>query len=240
MAPYDPFTEDFSPPASSFNNGFVPRNVTRVYRRSTSTDVPSDNNVAWAPQQQNRSSSLTSSPSPVVLSQPTWRGTEHAAGSARLPIRRRRPSVFRPRVDIEDGAPSVCPCCHLRRRSSAESTEQRSPKYIHTVLDECWRNFCPDLSLPRAGYSPPRSHSPHVGHSPLCEQLPIPRSQTSDEVVDLSGSTPGSFDGFDSQCNQDDLKISPCVTSSSTTCTEDDDDDDDNNNNSCWSARDFD
>jgi hypothetical protein len=81
---------------------------------------------------------------------------------------RRRPSLLIPKVDIKNDAPEVCPCCHLRRRSSAEGSGLRSPKHIHTALDECCGQFCPDLSLPQAGYSP--IARPHVGHSRLCEE----------------------------------------------------------------------
>jgi hypothetical protein len=81
---------------------------------------------------------------------------------------RRRPSLLIPKVDIKNDAPEVCPCCHLRRRSSAEDSGLRSPKHIHTALDECCSQFCPDLSLPQAGYSP--IARPHVGHSRLREE----------------------------------------------------------------------
>jgi hypothetical protein len=105
---------------------------------------------------------ISTSPSPSPAS-PTYPMSALESG----PIRR-RPSLLIPKVDIKNDAPEVCPCCHLRRRSSAEGSGLRSPKHIHTALDECCGQFCPDLSLPQAGYSP--IARPHVGHSRLCEE----------------------------------------------------------------------
>ena len=143
MAPLDRDAEASIPPASPPPESSSPREVTYPHHISTSA---------------------SSSPA-----SPTYPMSREIADSALEsgPIRR-RPSLLIPKVDIKNDAPEVCPCCHLRRRSSAEGSGLRSPKHIHTALDECCGQFCPDLSLPQARYSP--IARPHVGHSRLCEE----------------------------------------------------------------------
>jgi len=101
-------------------------------------------------------------------------------GPASRPIHR-RPSLINPRVDIEDSAPEVCPSCRLRRRSSAETAELRSPKHVHTVLDKCCGRYCPDITLSQAEY--PQNARPRIGHSRLSGQLQGPGGFAGDQSV---------------------------------------------------------
>jgi hypothetical protein len=123
--------------------------------------------------------------------------------STSLPIHCQSPFLH-PRFDIEDGNPIVCPCCHLRRRSSERKAALHSPKYIHTAFDDCCSNFCPDLSLDKDESSP--STQLHRGHSRLCEELQIPYDLASDQDVNLKGSFPGTTDASDGKSESNDSK----------------------------------
>jgi hypothetical protein len=161
MAPLDQDTEALTPLASPPPESSAPRVVTYPHHISPSWDGQSRLDETWSSQEQNHAS-----PSPTLLPHSMSRATTDSALESG-PIRR-RPSLLIPKVDVKNDALDVCPCCHLRRRSSTESAGLRSPKHIHTALDECCSPFCPDLSLPQAGHSPVAR--PHVGHSRLCEE----------------------------------------------------------------------
>jgi len=178
------YMEALTPPFSPFKKSFVPRDVVHLHNVPSSAETPTtitttnnNNNsnadacwdgcwldLLWALPEQTQYPLLT----PVT---PTRQTTQAAATadptsqSSHPPIRR-RPSLINPRVDIEGNAPKVCPCCHMRCRSS---TNLRSPKYIHNAFDECCGDFCPDLVLSQS-HSGPTSH-PNIGHSGLCNQL---------------------------------------------------------------------
>jgi hypothetical protein len=173
MAPLDQDAEALTPLASPPPEPSVPRDVTCPHHISTSADRQIDThahacwdgqnwlNDAWISQGQSYASSSPASPTYPM-------SREIADPALESGLIRRRPSLLITKVDIKTDAPDICPCCHLRRRSSAENSGLRSPKHIHTTLDECCGQFCPDLSLPQAGYSP--IVRPHVGHSRLCEE----------------------------------------------------------------------
>jgi hypothetical protein len=190
MAPYDPYAEAFTPAASPLKSTFVPQEVAHLNHIATSGEMPTDNDavacsdgagmVNQTKTPQDRSSSLPSPLPHFVPGCPKLRATVNAASNSR-PVHQRS-AVSNPRFDVEDGTPDVCPCCHLRRRSSAETAEVRSPKYIHTALDDCCGNFCPDLSL-SGTVSSPTTH-PHIGHSRLCEQVQSPHDFASDQLVE--------------------------------------------------------
>ena len=164
MAPLNQDTEASTPLASPLPESSALRDVTYPHHISTSWDERNWLDDTWSPQEQNHAS-----PSHTLLTRSTSRVTTDSALEGRSI--RRRPSLLIPKVDAQNDAPDVCPCCHLRRRSSAESAGLRSPKHIHTALDECCSPFCPDLSLPQAGCSP--IARPHVRHSRLCEQTSV-------------------------------------------------------------------
>jgi hypothetical protein len=177
MAPLNQDAEALTPPSSPLPESSATQDVTCPHRISTSAgqqigthahacwDGQTWLNDTWSLQGRNHASL-----SPTSLAHPMSR--EEAGSALESGPIRRRPSLLIPKGDIQNDAPDICPCCHLRRRSSAESIGLRSPKHIHTALDECCNQFCPDLSLPQAGYSP--IARPHVGRSRLCEETSWP------------------------------------------------------------------
>jgi hypothetical protein len=171
MAPHDQDVEASIPLASPLPESSIPRDVTYPHHISTSAGRRIDTRAhacwdernwlddTWISQGRNHASS-----SPTSLTNPMPREIVDSALESG-PIHC-RPSLVFPKVDTKNDVPDVCPSCHLRRRSAAESAVLRSPKHNHTALDECCSQFCPDLSLPE--YSP--TARPHVGHSRLCEE----------------------------------------------------------------------
>ena len=173
MAPYDPYNETFSPPISPIKDSFIPRHL---HHSQLPAEKPTNEHAdtyhwsgpAWfeltmTPGKRNHFSSLPSTP------------PAKASARSRAQSIRGLPLLSNPNeIRIEDNAADVCPCCHLRRRSS---NELHLPK-AHTPLDECCGEFCPDLALPDAA-SPPPVH-PHLGHSRLCEEVESPRDLPSD------------------------------------------------------------
>jgi hypothetical protein len=128
MAPCDPCAEATTTPVSPFMQHFVPRDVAHLHHVPGSAVIPTADDVdaeqkhsSWLP-----SSSLSIIPNrrashdtekPILMSRPT----------------QRRPSLMDLRIDVEDSASRVCPSCHLRRRSSVETADLRSPKSVHIV-----------------------------------------------------------------------------------------------------------
>jgi hypothetical protein len=173
MPPLDQDAEALTPLASPPPESSVPRDVTYPHLISPSAGRQIDTHAHTCRDRQNR-------PNDARISQ----GRNHTSSSPTSPIYLMsleiadsalesgpiccRHSLLIPKVDIKNDVPDVCPCCHLRRRSSAKSSGLHSPKHIHTTLDECCGQFCPDLSPPNVGYSP--IARPHVGHSRLCEE----------------------------------------------------------------------
>ena len=151
MAHYNSCAEATTTPDSPFKQHFVPRDVAHLHHVPNSALIPTADNGpdcfdhTRTPPEQKHSSWLPSLPLSVIPNHQASHDTEQPILMSR-PLQR-RPSLINPRIDVEDGALSVCPSCHLRRRSSVEATELRSPKSIHMVLDMCGGEFCPDLSV---------------------------------------------------------------------------------------------
>jgi len=241
MAPYDPYTKELTPPVSPFTDSFIPRDVAHLHHVPAPADMRMDDDPDACrdrtgsmkhklnPLEQNHALPLLSSLRLVIPSHPELHDTANPASTGR-PIRR-RPSLVNPRVDLEDCDANVCPCCHLRRRPSAKAAELQSPKYVHTALDECCGNFCPDLSLSET-VSPHTPH-PHIGHSRLYQQLQSPHSLAGDQLVELQGTPIPPDQPFGRQCGQNGRDVSSSMSESPTSGIEEDD-------ASYWKAQDFD
>lgn len=193
MAYYDSCVETTTGPDSPFKRHFVPRDVTHLHHVPNSALIlTADNGDAdgngsdyfdhtRTPPERKHSSWLPSSPLSAIPNHRASHNTEQPILMGR-PLQR-RPSLTYPRIDVEDSALSVCPACHLRRRSSVEAAELRSPKSIYIVLDMCGGEFCPDLSVAQVA-SPPIAH-PRVRHSRLCEQQQNSQGPASAQKVDV-------------------------------------------------------
>ena len=238
MTPCDPCAEATTTPASPFMQHFVPRDVAHLHHVPASVVIPTPDDVDadwngpdWSehtrtPPEQKHSSWLPSSPLSVIPNRRASHDTEKPILLSRPA--QRQPSLTNPRIDVEDSAPSVCPCCHLRRRSSVETADLRSPKSIHIVLDMCSGEFCPDLSLAQVE-SPPIAH-PRARHSRLCEQQQSSQGPTNAQQVDVQGITILPDERI--RCDQTGDNIPSGVQESDKTAKEDE--------VGCWSPGDFD
>lgn len=238
MAYYDSCAEATTIPDFPFKQHFVPRDVAHLHHVPNSALIPTaDNRDAdrngsdyfdhtRTPPEQKYSSWLPSSPLSATPNHRASHDTEQPTVMGR-PLQR-RPSLTHPRIDVEDGALSVCPSCHLRRRSSVEAAELRSPKSIHIVLDMYGGEFCPDLSVAQIP-SPPIAH-PRVRHSRLCEKHQNFQGPTSAQQVDVQDVTIPPDEGI--HCGQTDGNIPSGVQESEKIVAEDE--------TRCWSAGDFD
>jgi hypothetical protein len=223
MARCDPCAEATTTPASPFMQHFVPRDVAHLHHVPTSVVIPTADDVDA---EQKHSSWLPSSSLSVIPNRRASHDTEKPILMSRPT--QRRPSLMDLRIDVEDGAPSVCPSCHLRRRSSVETAELRSPKSVHIVLDMCCGEFCPDLSLAQVE-SPPIAH-PRARHSRLCEQQQSSQGPTSAQRVDVQGTTTPPEEKI--CCDEAGEDIPSGVQESDKTAKEDE--------VRCWSPGDFD
>jgi len=210
-------------PVSPFMQHFVPRDVAHLHHVPNSAVIPTADD---ADAEQKHSSWLPSSPLSVIPNRRASHDTEKPTLMSRPT--QRRPSLMDLRIDVEDIAPSVCPSCHLRRRSSVETAELRSPKSIHIVLDMCNGEFCPDLSLAQVE-SPPVA--PPRRHSRLCEQQQISQGPTSAQQVDVECITIGPDERI--RCDQTGDNIPSGVQESDKICAKEDEAE-------CWSPGDFD
>jgi hypothetical protein len=228
MAYYDESMEASAIPDAPFKQHFVPRDVAHLHHVPNSALIPpadtgdadSCDHPQTPPEQKH------SSPPFVTPNRRASYDTEQPTLMNR-PLQRRS-SLITPRVDVEDGALSVCPSCHLRRRSSVEAAELRSPKTIHIVLDMCGGEFCPDLSAAQAA-SPPIAH-PHVRHSRLCEQQQSCQGRMSAQQPDVRDITTPPDDGI--HYDQADRDVPSGEQESEKIGTEDE--------SGCWSTGDFD
>src|SRR4051794_15498501 len=149
--------ETITTPVSPFKQHFVPRDVAHLHHVPNSAVIPTVdgedadwNGPDWVdhtrtPPEQKQSSWLPSSPLSDIPNHRASRDTEKSILVNRQT--QRRPSITSLSIDVEDSALTICPCCHLRRPSSVETAELRSPKSVHIVLDMCCGEFCPDLSF---------------------------------------------------------------------------------------------
>ena len=224
MAPCDPCAEATTTPVSPFMQHFIPRDVAHLHHVPTSAVIPTADDVDA---EQKHSSWLPSSSLSVIPNRRASHDTEKPILMSRPT--QRRPSLMDLRIDVEDGAPSVCPSCHLRRRSSVETAELRSPKSVHIVLDMCCGEFCPDLSLTQVE-SPPIAH-PRARHSRLCEQQQSSQGPTSAQQVDVQSITIPPDEKI--RCDQTSDNIPSDVQESDKTCAKEDE-------VGCWSPGDFD
>jgi hypothetical protein len=239
MAHCDPCAGATTTLVSSFKQHFVPRDVAHLHHVPTSAVIPTADDVNadsggpdWfdhtrTPLEQKHSSWLPSSPLSVIPNRRASHDTETPILMGRPT--QRRPSLMNPRIDVEDSAPSVCPCCHLRRRPSVEAAELRSPKSVRIILDMCCGEFCPDLSL-ASTESPPIIH-PRVRHSRLCEQQQSSQGPTSAQRVDVQGITNPSDERI--RFDQTGDNIPSGVQESDKICAKEDE-------AGCWSPGDFD
>jgi hypothetical protein len=217
------------PPVSPSKELFVSQDVAHLRQIPSSADMstekdansgaccesPGQSKCTNGTQEQICPPSLLSKQPHLTLNDPKSRHARNPAATTQ-PICRPL-SVLNTTSDVEAGAPSVCPCCHLRRRSSMESVEPRSPKYVHTVLDDCCSIFCPDLSLPLATHSP--NARQHIGHSRLCEQVQSPPGVACGQLAEVQ-SSPCSSDNY--------TTAGRCADSV------------EENDASCWAAGDYD
>jgi hypothetical protein len=238
MAPYDPYTDIFMSSASPLQESFVPRKLASLQHVDTSAEISIDKNIddgwndASSLNHTRCQSSFSSLPSPVPRIVPSHPKLHDAmnTGSKRRPICR-QPSILNPRSDIEDGIPTVCPCCHLRRHSSPENSELRSPKCIHTPNDDCCSDFCPDISISNIVSLPTARR--YMRHSKLYQELKSPHNLGNNETADVENT----FFPRDvlsvGQSSQNNGKTSSCVPENCTTSMGDDD-------VNWWAADDFD
>jgi hypothetical protein len=239
MAPSDPCAEATTTPVSPLKQHFVPRDVAHLHHVPTSAVIPTADDVdadwnrpdwsdhARTPPEQKHSSWLPSPPLSVIPNCRASHDTEELILMSRPT--QRRPSLMDPRIDVEDSAPSVCPCCHLRRRSSVETAELRSPKSVHIVLAICSSEFCPDLSLAQVE-SPTIAH-PRIRHSRLCDQQQSSQDPTSTQQADVQGVTIPPDERIPRDQTGDNIPSG--VQESDKTCAEEDE-------AGCWSPGDFD
>lgn len=196
MAPYDPYIEAFSSVTVCSQDSSDSRRIGSLHHCATSADTlinettGYDRNKATCFHDRQTPSSKDCPPAvsllpPVVTSTYSRAENDMNVVSSRPPIPCRL-SLGSLQSDIEDANHAVCPCCHLRRRSSTKSPGLHSTKYIHTASDDCCSDFCPDLSLNDSSFS--FTAHPNIEHSKLCEEIETPVDLVEKVALDGQGS----------------------------------------------------
>jgi hypothetical protein len=238
MTSYDPNTNVFISSVSPFQKSFVPQKFTTIRHVNTSAEVSFGKNIdeGWNEtmsfnhtRRESSFSSLPSSVPRIIPSHPKSHDTMNGPSTG-LSICH-QPSILNPKSDIEDGIPTVCPCCHLRRRSSTENIELRSPKYIHAPHDDYCGDFCPDLSISNIVSLPTARR--HNRHSKLCEELKSSYDFGNNETVDLQNTAFPSDISLIRQSSKNGRKTGSRATEYCTNLME-------NNDVNWWAAGDFD